>query len=484
MTGTTTAQKLPLIIIDERPTQPALYQGQRGPDRRACQSCRIWIVSDSFRETLYPLLARLHGLVGSTSVYLLPHLVAHLLLVTGAHLCRNPRVVKEASALTQAGHSVTVLGPQFDAALSDLDAGLARRGGFEHQIAVDLRGRTLRDRLVRRGAAELVRRLGVETPDALGYGMRQMLRVARSMPADLTIGHQEVGSWVAVRLLKEGRRVGADIEDWYSRDLTPEAQQSRPLRLLTSLERTLLRQCAHVTTTSHAMADALAEAYDAPPPTVIYNVFPWSDRASMGESRTGRDRTDRDRPSLHWVSQTIGRGRGLEAVFEALSQIETPVDVHLRGRVVEEDEAWTRRLFPTAPGHRLFLHGLVPPDELLGRIAEHNVGLALEETTPPSRDLTVTNKILHYLLGGLAVVATDTAGQREIGGQVPDAVELCTGDPVSMADALRRILAPERLEAAKTAALIAAQEQFCWEQQAPVLVASVERALDMPVGTH
>lgn len=406
--------------------------------------------------------------------------MAHIGIVTGAHLCRNPRVVKEATALREAGHRVTVLGPATDARLSELDAALVREGGFEHRVVVDIQpgapART-RHRLVRRLAIEAGARLGWEQPEALGYGVRDTLAAARALGADLTIGHQEVGAWVACALMDEGRPVGADIEDWYSEDLLPEARVGRPLDLLRRCEAQLVRRASHVTTTSEALANALAEAYSGPAPKVIYNAFPYAERADLDDE--ARDREDRSHPSLHWVSQTIGPGRGLETLCEALQSVSPSVDVHLRGRVDEAGHRWLEAIFPGHLGHRLFLHDLVPPQELLSRIAEHDIGLALEDSEPRNKDLTVSNKILHYLVAGLAVIATDTAGQAEVAEYVPSAVRLCRGgDAPGMAVQINGFVdAPAVLERAKTAALAAAQERFSWERQVPAFVASVEGAL-------
>lgn len=406
--------------------------------------------------------------------------MARICIVTGAHLCRNPRVVKEATALREAGHEVVVLGPAWDDALSELDAALVRDGGFEHRVVVDLRpragGQRHRHRIVRRLGTEAVVRLGAQQPEALGYGVRRTLAAALRTEADLTIGHQEVGLWVVDRLARRGRRIGADIEDWYSRDLLEEDRARLPLGLLAQLERRVLR-APHVTTTSSALAVGLAEAYDAPLPAVLYNAFPWADRDALDGLR--KDREDETRPSLHWVSQTIGPGRGLDVLSEALRQVAEPVDVHLRGNASPETRRWLDELFPSEAPHRLYVHDLVPPEELLSRIAEHDVGLALEAVDPPSRALTVTNKILHYLLGGLAVVATDTPGQREVAQAAPEAVHLCrAGEASSLASAIRHAVEDgERLRRAKAAALAAARERFCWEAQVPTLLRSVEAAL-------
>jgi glycosyltransferase involved in cell wall biosynthesis len=127
---------------------------------------------------------------------------------------------------------------------------------------------------------------------------------------------------------------------------------------------------------------------------------------------------------------------------------------------------------------RIFVHDVTPNSEVLSRIAEHDIGFAGEIANCRSRNLTVTNKLLHYLLGGLAVVASDTAGQREVAERAPDAIRLYrAGDPISLAHALNELLTDSaRLQGAKAASLRAAEQTFCWERQSSSLVALVEAA--------
>jgi glycosyltransferase involved in cell wall biosynthesis len=408
--------------------------------------------------------------------------VPRISIVTGGHLCRNPRVVKEAAALAAAGHDVVVFGPIHADDLAREDAPLAAAGGFRHVPVVDVSASGVgspgwRARLERRVSAELVLRVGWQRPEALGYGVRATLRAAREHPSDIVIGHQEVGAWVAWRLAQEGRTVGIDFEDWYSRDLLPADRANLPVRLLDRIEGDLLRNAAHATTTSLALARALGDHHGARPPLAVYNAFPLAERESL--SGTATDRQDRSRLSLHWVSQTLGAGRGLEAVCEALRRVTVPVDLHLRASTPSGARAWIEELFPAGGAHRLFVHPLVPPAELLARIAEHDVGLALERRDPPSRDLTVTNKILHYLVAGLAVIATDTAGQREVAAAASGAVNLVPpDDPAALAVAITRLASqPDELAAARASALRAAEDRFSWERQQAALLESVERAL-------
>jgi glycosyltransferase involved in cell wall biosynthesis len=305
-----------------------------------------------------------------------------------------------------------------------------------------------------------------------------MMQVARRTRADLTIVHSEGGLWVGAQLLAEGFRVGVDFEDWFSEDLLPEARTSRPIAELKSLEKHLARECVYSLTTSQALSNALAETYQAPKPSIVYNVFPFAEREHIDYLRC--DRRDSHLPSLHWFSQTIGPGRGLEMLFKALPYLEAAVEVHLRGRCDESTRRWIESMIPVEMAKRqVFIHETVPNDKLLSRIAEHDIGLSLEYTDIPSRNLSITNKLFQYLQAGLAVIATDTAGQREVMQKCPDAVRLIpAANPIALANALNELLCqPGVLEAAKASSIAASKNEFCWEMQSNTLLQAAERAL-------
>jgi hypothetical protein len=271
--------------------------------------------------------------------------------------------------------------------------------------------------------------------------------------------------------------IGIDMEDWFSEDLPAETRRQRPVKLLRRLEQEVLRSAAHATCTSRAMSAALASEYGCRPPAVVYNAFPWSDRATI-DGRF-KDRQDRSLPSIHWYSQTLGTDRGLGDLFAALPLVEHEAEIHLRGGPVVGFQNWLDTHVPENWRTRVFIHELVSNDELLSRIAEHDVGFAGEMRFCRNRDVTITNKILHYLLGGLAVLASDTAGQCEVAAQASEAVQIYpTSDVAALAAKLNGLLlSAERLCAAKAAALRAAQATFCWERQAATLIQSVEGAL-------
>ena len=398
---------------------------------------------------------------------------ATICILTSLPPADNPRALKEAMALAAQGYAVSML---TTAPLRDDDERLAARAGFS-LASVRRDAASPAARLTSHAARHLHRTLGYETRWQLGHDLGALYRRARAADADLYLAHLEAGLWAGARLLREGRRLAVDIEDWYSEDLLPEARAQRPLALLRRLEGAVLRGAVAATTTSAAMSGALAASFACARPSVVYNAFAWTDRDMIDGAR--RDRTDSRRPSIHWVSKTLGDGRGLDDLVAALHFVDADAELHLRGQAIPGFEARLKRLAPDAWRGRIVVHAPVAADALLSRIAEHDIGFAGEQTYCRNKDLTASNKILHYLLGGLAVVASDTQGQREIAEQAQGSILLYPpGDVRVLAGQLNTLLgSAERLTAAKEAALAAAKARFCWERQEPVLLAGVAKAL-------
>ena len=405
-----------------------------------------------------------------------------IVILTGASLAWNPRARKEATALASAGYEVTVLGAAPSRGQFEIDQQLASQAGFNFRSIISYNDqgarRDLGMRLRSRMASLLFKWFRLESPFQLNHLTLALWQSARKEPADYYSAHLEPAMWVGRRLIGEDRTVGIDMEDWYSEDLLPEARRHRPIKLLRSLESALLRNGAQGFCPSLALGEALAREYECPPPTVIYNAFPWAER----ETLDGRykDRKSQTAPSIHWYSQTLGKGRGLEDLLAALPFLKHEVEIHLRGKPVVGFDDWLASLVPEPLRNRIYIHDLVSNEELLSRIAEHDIGFAGEMKYSRSRDLTVTNKILHYLLAGLAVVASDTAGQREVAEQAGGAVFIYrSGGHEELATQLNCLLGnPDLLAKTKSLALDAARKTFCWERVAPVLVDKIGRGIN------
>lgn len=401
---------------------------------------------------------------------------ARILIVSNGPLYRNPRVVKEATTLGAAGHHVTVLTLRNHAPSEPEDVALLRTAPFQRVTVDMLPGYDTGDLriLARRARLWLARKAArfpmLESMQSLGPASA-LLAAARRQPADLTIVHNEIPHWVGCHLLRDGRRVAADIEDWHSEDLLPTERAGRPLNLIRRVERQLLHEATYVTTTSAALSAALAERYASPAPAVVTNSFPLQPdphRGAPGEP-----------PAFFWFSQTTGPGRGLEQFCAAWARTTRASRLVLLGELRPGYDRDLLALLPADHRPRVTFLPLVPSRELPGIIARHDLGLALEQPFIRNRDLTITNKILQYFNAGLGVIASPTAGQREALARAPGAGIVASLDaPADLAAQLDALLAdPARIAAMGAAARRAAEATYCWEKEAPQLLARVEIAL-------
>lgn len=405
--------------------------------------------------------------------------MATIAIVTTGHLTTSPRVVREADALAAAGHDVVVTGVWLDAQQAEWDEALAATKRWRFVPAADLRGTTRRSKAARLAARTRTRvarsrmslGLGADR-HALGYAVDALEAALRREAPALHVLHLEPALAIGERLLASGARVMVDIEDWYSR-ITPAGAMPDALRReVDRLERVVFRGARGATTTSRAMADALATHTGMTPAAVVYNGVSASDapRASMPTDGPLR---------LVWFSQTVAPGRGLELIAAALASLDTAWTLTVIGAADDARRDWMRALLPTRAATQLHFVPKVSPDELGALVAAHHVGLALETGATPNLELTVSNKICHYLQCGLAVAATDTAGQREVMAQVPHAgVVVGRDDAAALALALTGWIRDRAaLLAGIDARRAAAHAALSADAQAARIVATAARAL-------
>ncbi|MBK6621209.1 MAG: hypothetical protein IPG32_10130 [Saprospirales bacterium] len=294
-------------------------------------------------------------------------------ILTGSHLCRNPRVVKEANALAEAGYTVSVLSVWTRKDWLQLDRTLLHPDvAYDGIDLTDWTGpKSVFLRLVKRAFGEMNRIFNMESIHSLNYGLPALSRLAKKQRAALYIAHQETGLAIGCRLLNEKYKVAFDLEDWYSKDLLPEARQTRPVKLLEEMERQALHHGAFAVTTSGAMAYEMGRYFQCPPPQVILNVFPRQETAFLRNAVSPL--------RLIWFSQTIGPGRGLEEMLDSISSLEdVRLEIHLLGDIDPGYRSRLGELVRHPDNHRLFFHPIVPPAELNRTLSRYDAGLALE----------------------------------------------------------------------------------------------------------
>lgn len=394
-------------------------------------------------------------------------------ILIGGHLCTAPRPQKEACTLHKAGYEVIVKGVWFDQKKSEEDLIISRERGYKFEPALDFRYVTkisnIKTRFLNRFSKLLLLRANIFLPYSLGYGGKELLRSAKNENADITIVHSALGLWIADNLLESGNKVGIDFEDWFSEDFPCDYRSDKLTLKIKELEKKIAYHSHYCLTTSKVLADAIADTYNVPLPTVVYNVFPYQERSTLDNKIL--DRRNTTIPSLHWFSQTVGPGRGLETLMKSLKHLLTPCEVHIRGKYTESTALWLRNLVPKEWKSRIFFHQPVTNNELLSRISEHDIGLALESDSLVNKDLTISNKFFQYMQAGLAIIATDTQGQKEIFHEFPNiGIMVQQNNSRELAQAITMLVTnPGKLALFKKNSLEACKTRYSWEKEEDII---------------
>jgi glycosyltransferase involved in cell wall biosynthesis len=387
-------------------------------------------------------------------------------LIGVTHFCHNPRLIREADSLAEAGHYVRVITPSFSADLDEKDKRHLGRRRWRHQsinyIPSNLSGTTrsifIRGR--RKLAFEAYQRVGGNRLGEYGYAttLPEQKWQASLERADWFIAHAQAALPIAAAAARRWcARLGFDCEDLLTENGTD------PIDIVQQIEKTYLPRCDYISAASVGIATRLVRDYGVEPPVVLYNVFPLHlangllPPAQRPERRTLR---------LLWFSQTIGPGRGIEEAIEAVGMLDNGVELHLRG---SPSRGYDNVLRDLAQHRRvdLRLHPQIDHDDLIRTMDQFDVGLALERPEKVNAALTVSNKIGSYLLAGLAIAATETPGQLELMRQCAGSGFLYPpGNPQFLAEGLRRWLRDSgALKRSQQVAWEVARGRFCWDME-------------------
>ena len=395
---------------------------------------------------------------------------ARVTVVTAGHLSTCPRMLKSADALAADGYEIRMIATRHEPWAARADVEVMSRRAWKTETIDYRRGHGAtywwsgaRYRTARAAAAAIG---PAHTPipivsRAFARVHSELVRAISADPGDLIYG----GTTGALAAIAEAASLsktpyGVDFEDLHSAETAgPDA----PLvdALAARLERAVAGGAAFVTTSSEPIADAYDERLGLRP-TVIHNTF------ALPLQPPDVRRADPSRLRVYWFSQTIGPGRGLEYAILALGRAGVAAHLALRGRSHPGYfEALQSLASAKAPRLEIVHLPPAPPDAMVDLSRGYDVGLALEIGNVPNRELALSNKALTYILAGLAVAMTDTAGQHALGVDLGRAAALV---PVDDADALAAAFArwseqPRELECAKRTAWTAATRRWHWEHE-------------------
>lgn len=415
--------------------------------------------------------------------------MSRICLLTSGHLATNPRLVKEADALSEAGYEVVVICTRFspwasmhDATFEDRSWTVAARIPFGPTAPIGTRLK----QVFRQRAARAVLAAGLQF-DALREAewhpaSPDISAAALAVEADLYIAHYPAALPAAAKAAAHHRALYAfDAEDFHLGDLPDRPEHEREKQRLRAIEARYLPGAAYVSAASPGIADAYSEAYGIKRPAVILNAFPLA-QAPIGATERGSAEPG---PSLYWFSQTIGSDRGLETAVAAMSGTNVKVHLYLRG-------------LPT-PGYIAHLRAMAGSDESADRIhvleidapiemerlaAAYDLGLVAETNVTPNRSICLTNKLFSYLLAGVPPLISDTPGQVAFARSCGlTNLVYPIGDAVALGRRIDEVLeGPKMLAELRAKCFQLGQQQFNWEHESEILLERVAMALSLGKG--
>jgi hypothetical protein len=411
--------------------------------------------------------------------------MARIAVVTSGHLSTCPRMLKAADALHAAGHDVRVISTVHTAWAAEADRVYADRRWtwqpIDYRRSADT-WRWLATGVRSRAAMTLARMTarglngwtsGTVAARALGRAHDELVTTVLSQPIDLVYG----GTRGAIAAVIEAARVagvpcGVDFEDFHCGEDEPGGEGTVRNDLSAVVMRDAVGKAAFVTAGSAAIAEACAARFGGQP-IAINNVFRLPEPPSLDRS-AGPLR-------LYWFSQTIGHGRGLEDVVDAVGRAGIACSLHLRGAgrgpYVDELRARASRV---APRLELTTHDPASPERMIDSCHGFDAGISAEQGHIPNRQLNLPNKALTYPLAGLGLVLTATAGHRPLADDLEGtAVSYAPGDVGALADGLGRWDSPAELRRARDAAWTAARTRWHWDHpfEREALLGAIEAAL-------
>ena len=409
---------------------------------------------------------------------------ARICLITPGHLSTNPRIIKEADALVDAGHAVEVVAADFTLWARAADRGFSgRRWGVSKTIRFGPHAppaaRTRQ--VVRQQIARSAIKVGLELDSIASAACHpigpDLTSAALSVRADLYIAHYIAALPAAARAAgRYGAIYAFDAEDFHLGDLPNDPQHDFEKKLIRSVEARYLAGCAYVTAASPGIADAYVETYGIQRPKVVLNVFP----KSQAPERPTNKGTKLPWPSVYWFSQTVGPNRGLECAVRAIRRARSKPHLYLRGTLAA---GFGDRLKALAQNECVsdHLHFLPPADpQALERLASvFDVGLSAEPGYSQNNCLALGNKLFSYILAGLPTAMSDVSAHRAFAKNTSEAVKLY---PAGDADGLAEVLdcwfaKPAALAEARAAAWNLGQNRFNWDIEQLGFLMEVSNAL-------
>jgi glycosyltransferase involved in cell wall biosynthesis len=403
-----------------------------------------------------------------------------IVLITSGQPSLNPRLVKEADALADAGYNVTVLyaywndwGATFDELMLPQKkwnavqiGGSPKKQPFVYFLS----------RLIHKISNLIYHKVGIKLFGNLAIARSSFFlsRQASKYKADLYIGHNLGALPATIKAAKYNHKpCGFDAEDFHRNEVSNDPNHA-DVKLKTYIENKYFPQLDYLTASSEQIANAYSVIFANIKPTVILNVF------KKNNAEKSISLTQKDTIKLFWFSQNIGINRGLQDVLSALKTMEiNKFELHLLGYADPELKHSLLEEYSLV-SNIIHFHNPVPSDEIPTFASKFDIGLALEPGFSINNDLALSNKLFTYIQSGLAVIASDTIAQAAFINKYPDSGKLYKKkNPGSFAEALLAYSTNyELLDNTKKSNYKLGQTELNWETESSKFLKIVKQTIN------
>jgi glycosyltransferase involved in cell wall biosynthesis len=402
------------------------------------------------------------------------------------NIVHDPRVIKQADALSEAGYDVTVMGVRNPKYFGKKEwiAGKPWKAVWFNRDKETIQGRInwfrtavrshLSQKMLRRFSEnEAIQRSAIVT------AYPELVSLAALQQADIYHANELNMLPVACEAAKRfDAKVIYDSHEFY----TNEDDNASPVwqKTLLSVEGKYIKQADAVTTVCDSIADELQKMYSITRPVVIRNLPLLEDLPINYKQGRAKSGTLKVVYSVYLVAP--GYNRGINQIIEAAPYLDRNIHITIRGNTSREARLQIEALIEQySAASQITLASPVDPSEVIRSASYYDVGLVLNRPYCLSFLYSLPTKLFEYLMAGLAVVGFDVPEVRRV-ISAAQAGLLCESEPRPLAEALNFLARnPDLLATYQCNSRRAATEEYNWETEKQKLL-SIYQALSPSAG--
>ncbi len=392
-----------------------------------------------------------------------------IVIATSAQPAANPRAVKEALSLHDAGYNIVFVYCAISPWANEMDAEIFDANPGIRWMCATKKGNDIRYTCIRLRRKFFEKLYAFTTsPKHAVYASALYAQDLKKICSGIPAGHyraHNLGALPAVLAAsaKYNSRYSFDAEDFHRGESDDQLQQQK----VKIIEDFYFKNADSLTVAAPLALQFYNALYPGKQIRLINNVFPLS-MLSKQEQKLNRPLR------LFWFSQTIGPKRGLEILAASVQPFTgRELEVCFLGNVSEGYKDHLKKIFPVHLQPK-FLPP-VAPDKIFAVAETMDIGLASETAFSENNNIALSNKLFTYLSAGLMILASDTEGQQQFIEQNQGAGMLYEKlNPESLQACLKQVIHdPAMVLACRKKALQLAQKKYNWEAEIPQLLASV-----------